>query len=323
MTIPPLIESTNAAIPVLAVTPFKADHEALGRMLPASKWTLHSAHTVSSAVAQLKKVTPLPLVLCDSDVSPGSWREMLEHVLGMNRPPFLIVASRFADEQLWAEALNLGAFDVLAKPFHATELERTLASAWRRWCRSSDTHIEPPDATGRCIQIHPVERKQAAKAGTNAAGDGDSCVSEPSIELLVIEPNVAEATSILDALAEAGLTRHVIVVNRDEALRYLRREDEYAAAPVPDLILLDCGFDEPSSREVLREVRDNPELAGIPVVALWSSEHSDNPHEAPALGASCLIAKPRELSEFVHLCTLALNSGVGAIPAPLKAATAT
>jgi CheY-like chemotaxis protein len=320
MTKPPRIESTNATIPVLAVTPFKADHDALGGMLPASEWTLHSARSVTSAMAQLKKLTLLPVVLCDSDVSPGSWREMLEHVLGMNRPPFMIVASRFADEQLWAEALNLGAFDVLAKPFHPTEVERTLASAWRRWCRSSDTRTEPPGATGRFIPIHPVERKRAAKA--NVSGHGDSRVSEPSIELLVIEPNVAKTASILDALEEAGLTRHIVVVSQDEALTYLRREDEYGDAPVPNLILLDWGLAEPSSREVLKEVRDNPGLAGIPTVLLWSSEHSNNPHEAPELGASCLIAKPRELSEFVHLCRLALKSGVDAIPLPLKAATA-
>jgi DNA-binding NtrC family response regulator len=82
---------------------------------------------------QLKKLDPLPLVLCDSDVWPGSWRELLRHVLEISRPPQLVVASRFADEQLWAEALNLGAYDVLAKPFHQHEVERTLSSAWLRW----------------------------------------------------------------------------------------------------------------------------------------------------------------------------------------------
>jgi len=44
-----------------------------------------------------------------------------------------MVASRFADERFWAEALNLGAYDVLAKPFDAEEVNRTLTSAWMRW----------------------------------------------------------------------------------------------------------------------------------------------------------------------------------------------
>ena len=48
-------------------------------------------------------------------------------------PPFLIVASRLADERLWAEALNLGAYDVLAKPFDSTEVTRIVGMAWLRW----------------------------------------------------------------------------------------------------------------------------------------------------------------------------------------------
>ena len=45
----------------------------------------------------------------------------------------LIVTSRLADEYLWAEALNLGAYDMLAKPFDASEVVRVLGSAWRHW----------------------------------------------------------------------------------------------------------------------------------------------------------------------------------------------
>jgi DNA-binding response OmpR family regulator len=58
---------------------------------------------------------------------------MLEHISCLPDPPFLIVTSRLADEQLWAEALNVGAYDVLAKPFDATEVMRTVSSAWQHW----------------------------------------------------------------------------------------------------------------------------------------------------------------------------------------------
>ena len=53
-------------------------------------------------------------------------------------PPVLIVTSRLADEYLWAEALNLGAYDVLVKPFDASEAVRVLDSAWRHW---TDLHF--------------------------------------------------------------------------------------------------------------------------------------------------------------------------------------
>jgi DNA-binding response OmpR family regulator len=48
-------------------------------------------------------------------------------------PTPLIVTSRLADEKLWAEALNLGAYDVLAKPFDLSELVRSVNLAWLHW----------------------------------------------------------------------------------------------------------------------------------------------------------------------------------------------
>jgi FixJ family two-component response regulator len=57
----------------------------------------------------------------------------MEHVNAMPNAPSLIVTSRLADDRLWAEALNLGAWDVLAKPFHVTEVIRSIRSAWQHW----------------------------------------------------------------------------------------------------------------------------------------------------------------------------------------------
>jgi len=54
-------------------------------------------------------------------------------MLSLPDPPFLVVTSRLADDRLWAEALNLGAYDVLAKPFDKTEVNRIVRSAWLRW----------------------------------------------------------------------------------------------------------------------------------------------------------------------------------------------
>jgi len=64
---------------------------------------------------------------------PVTWRELLDRTRRLPHPPLVIVTSRLADEQLWAEALNLGAYDVLAKPYDRTEVTRVVSSAWRRW----------------------------------------------------------------------------------------------------------------------------------------------------------------------------------------------
>jgi DNA-binding response OmpR family regulator len=86
---------------------------------------------------------------------------MLQQLRNMKDPPFLIVASPFADERLWAEALNVGAYDVLAKPFDANEVIRTLSSAWRRW---RGQHGQLNEVAGR--------KAFAALAGESARNEG-------------------------------------------------------------------------------------------------------------------------------------------------------
>ena len=67
------------------------------------------------------------------------------HIQSLPNAPSLIVASRLADDRLWGEALNLGAWDVLAKPFDPTEVIRSLHSAWRRW--HDQIHMRATGAT--------------------------------------------------------------------------------------------------------------------------------------------------------------------------------
>ena len=57
----------------------------------------------------------------------------MDEIRLLSIPPLLIVTSRVADACLWAEALNMGAYDVLAKPFDLTEVTRILSSAWLHW----------------------------------------------------------------------------------------------------------------------------------------------------------------------------------------------
>jgi DNA-binding response OmpR family regulator len=79
---------------------------------------------------------------------------MLDHLTLLPDPPLLIVTSRLADERLWAEALNLGAWDVLAKPFDADEVIRIIGIACQHWedrhgaCISRTKQRKPANGTG-------------------------------------------------------------------------------------------------------------------------------------------------------------------------------
>jgi len=123
--------SETACNIVLSVSPNDEDCASLARIFK-SGWTVIASATVASALAVLRE-TPIPIVICDCDVSSGTWREMWGHLSLLPDPPQLIVTSRLADDRLWTEALNLGAWDVLAKPFDADEVIRIVEIACQHW----------------------------------------------------------------------------------------------------------------------------------------------------------------------------------------------
>jgi len=116
---------------VLSVSPNDEDRASLERIFK-SDWTVIASATVASALSVLREI-PIPIVICDCGITPCTWGEMLDHISLLPDPPLLIVTSRLADERLWAEALNLGAWDVLAKPFDTNEVIRSVSVAGQHW----------------------------------------------------------------------------------------------------------------------------------------------------------------------------------------------
>ncbi len=122
---------------VLSISPIEEDHLELKRIFshptsffrPAAKWTIYPTDALGSAL-RILGTNPPAIVLSERDLFPCTWRDVLAQILRLSDPPLLIVTSLHADEYLWAEALNLGAFDVLAKPFETEEVVRALSSAW-------------------------------------------------------------------------------------------------------------------------------------------------------------------------------------------------
>ena len=113
---------------VLFVSPVRRDHAALRHIL-LRKARAISAASCRKALRQLRQ-TPVPVVLCDRDLPDGSWLDILGQADRAPSRPLVIVASRLADERLWSEVLNLGAFDLIAKPFSASDVLHVLSAAW-------------------------------------------------------------------------------------------------------------------------------------------------------------------------------------------------
>ena len=130
MALPSSVESAVAA-GLLLVSPDAGDGACVGCVLRKAACPVRSACCIREALRQVRQRPPA-VMLCERDLPDGTWRELWEQVRGQDVPPSLIVASRLADDQLWAEVLNLGGYDVLPKPLDPVELRRVVENACRR-----------------------------------------------------------------------------------------------------------------------------------------------------------------------------------------------
>jgi DNA-binding response OmpR family regulator len=121
----------TAIAKVLSVSPVKCDHEKLKAIL-ADQCRIRDAAGFHGA-RKLLEADLFAIVLCERDLPPYTWRDMLAEVALVSTRPLFVVTSRLADDYLWSEALNLGAYDVLSKPFVDREVTRTVNAALLRW----------------------------------------------------------------------------------------------------------------------------------------------------------------------------------------------
>jgi len=120
------------------------------------------------------------------------------------------------------------------------------------------------------------------------------------IDILLVEDNAGDARLTLEALKEFKVSNQVNIV-RDgvEALAYLRCQGEFAGASRPDIILLDLNLPRMDGRQVLAEIKDDPDLKRIPVVVLTTSQAEQDILRAYDLHANCFITKPADLEQFL------------------------
>lgn len=124
--------------------------------------------------------------------------------------------------------------------------------------------------------------------------------AQPTIEILLVEDNEPDVLLTLEAFEEASVPNRMHVA-RDgvEALRFLRREGEYAQAPRPDVILMDINMPRKNGLEVLTELKADPELSCIPVVMLTTSQAEDDVRSSYQRHASGYVVKPVGFDNFL------------------------
>jgi chemotaxis family two-component system response regulator Rcp1 len=143
------------------------------------------------------------------------------------------------------------------------------------------------------------EARSPARTQPWSAPMSNSTRSEP-IEILLVDDDAGDAKRTIDALKDGRLRNRITHVKDGvEAMSYLWREGEYANAPRPDLILLDLYMPRMTGREVLAEVKNDPELRRIPVVMMTSSQQEKDILEAYNLHVNSYVVKPVDMDQFI------------------------
>jgi CheY-like chemotaxis protein len=117
--------------------------------------------------------------------------------------------------------------------------------------------------------------------------------------ILLVEDSPSDAELTRAAFQEGKIDNNLYHVQDGvEAMAFLRREGAHAAAPRPDLILLDLNLPKKSGLEVLRDIRSDPQLKSLIVVILTTSRDQKDVLDAYGLNVNAYIAKPVDVEQF-------------------------
>ena len=122
------------------------------------------------------------------------------------------------------------------------------------------------------------------------------------LEILLADDNPGDVRMVAEGLKDTlPAARLSVASDGAEAIQFLRRKGKFAGAPRPDLILLDLRLPKRNGFEVLRAVREDPFLTGVPVVIQSSSAAPADVNKAYNMHANCFITKSADLDEFARV----------------------
>ena len=131
-----------------------------------------------------------------------------------------------------------------------------------------------------------------------------TAAARPNV-ILMADDDPDDRLLVQDALAESRADGSLrFVENGEELLDYLHRRAKYdspGSAPRPGLILLDLNMPRKDGREVLRELKGDPDLRRIPVVVLTTSRADTDIGAIYELGANSFISKPFRFDALVNV----------------------
>ena len=128
------MKDTTRPSPVsaLLVGDFTNERPLVHEVFQRCGWKLYEAPDRRKALNCLDRHR-VQVVIAESELPNWNWKRVLYDLRSLSKTPQLVVASRTADDYLWSEVLNMGAYDVLPRPLEKDELERVIAAARRHY----------------------------------------------------------------------------------------------------------------------------------------------------------------------------------------------
>jgi chemotaxis family two-component system response regulator Rcp1 len=127
--------------------------------------------------------------------------------------------------------------------------------------------------------------------------------------VLLVEDQLGDARLTQEAFhCTAAFIRLHIAADGIEALALMKPSGNPVSVVRPDLILLDLNLPKMDGRALLAELKQDRELAGIPVVVLTASATPGDVENCYKSGASCFLEKPVAMARRLPV-TVAVATG--------------
>ena len=137
------------------------------------------------------------------------------------------------------------------------------------------------------------------------------------INILLVDDSPGDVRLTIEALKEHRVLNNLYVANDGiEALEALNKTGKFKDALRPDIILLDLNMPRMDGREVLKEIKSNPDFRSIPVVILTTSEDEQDIYKSYDGFANCYITKPVDFKSFINVIRDLQNFWISIVKLP-------
>ncbi len=139
------------------------------------------------------------------------------------------------------------------------------------------------------------------------------------IHILLIEDNEGDILLTQEALDKSKIVNDVSIVrDGNEAVLFLNKQENYAKAVTPDLILLDVNLPKKNGHEVLQYIKESEKLKHIPVIMLTTSSSEIDILKSYKSHVNCYITKPVDAKSFLNVVTSIENFWVTIVTLPTQ-----